>query len=192
MARLIETQLQSPAEVFYERFCAIVPQSGRVAPLRHDSDSYSPIFRALEAAETRALRYARNALGLPGYQAIGMVARMGAELARWSRDDGMDRTALRKRLREAAEYGAPGPLSPHWHRLGLLVAAAMQPHPLLRDLSCAPTVVYDESGIRAQCGDAEAVVRGAHWYLPVEEDHARLVALQLALALREQLDEGMA
>lgn len=189
---MLDSPLQTPAEVFFERFCSIVPQTGRVAPLRHDSDRYSPIFRALEAAETRALRYARNALGLPGYQAIGMVARMGAELARWSREDGADRAALRTRLRDAAEYGAPGPRSPHWHRLGLLVAAAMRPHPLLRDLPSTPVVVYDENGVRAQCGELVAVVSRPEWYLPVEEDHARVVALQLALQLREKFDEDAA
>lgn len=174
----------TPAEVFYQVFLSHIPQSGRVAPMRHDSDQYSPIFKALEAAETRALRYARNALGLPGYQAIGMVARMGAELARWSREDGTDRGALRTRLQTAA-----GGLRPHWDRTGLLVAALMQPHPLLKDLPCTPSVAYDEGGLRAECGEMRASVQAPGWYLPVEPDHARMLALDLALQLREQFDE---
>ena len=79
-------------------------------------------------------------------------------------------------------------LSPHWERSGLLVAALLRPHPLLRDLAELPTVTYDRHEVRAVSGEMVAAVRRQDWYLPVREDHARRLALDLALQLRERMD----
>ena len=72
------------------------------------------------------------------------------------------------------------------------VAALVETHPLLDDIPCAPAVEANRLGVRIVCGGWMVTVVSPDWYLPLTEDRARLIALNLAVQARERYDEGAA
>lgn len=94
--------LPPPAAVFFRAWEDHAPTEVQVAPLRHTGDQASGSFAALTAAEQRTLVYALEDLQLPPREAAGLSGRLGQALVDWSREDGVDRDALRSRLAAAA------------------------------------------------------------------------------------------
>lgn len=79
-----------------------------------------------------------------------------------------------------------------WETMREWVSALVETHPLLGDIPCAPAVEANRVGVRMSCGGWTVTVVSPDWYLPLTEDRARLIALNLAVEARERYDEGSA
>jgi hypothetical protein len=79
-----------------------------------------------------------------------------------------------------------------WETMRVWVAGLLEGHPLLGDIPCAPAVEANRVGVRLVCGGWMVTVVSPDWYLPLTEDRARLIALNLAVQARERYDEGVA
>jgi hypothetical protein len=79
-----------------------------------------------------------------------------------------------------------------WEAMRRWVAALLKTHPLLGDIPCAPTVEANRVGVRMACAGWTVTVVSPDWYLPLTEDRARLIALNLAIEARERYDESAA
>ncbi len=76
-----------------------------------------------------------------------------------------------------------------WETMRHRVAALVEAHPLLEDIPCAPALEANRLGIRMRCGGWMVTVVSPDWYLPLDEDRARLIALNLAVQARERYDD---
>jgi len=79
-----------------------------------------------------------------------------------------------------------------WELMRRRVAELVIAHPLLGDLPCSPDIEANRLGVRMRCGGWMVTVVSPEWYLPLDEDRARLIALNLAVQARERYDEGVA
>ncbi len=77
-----------------------------------------------------------------------------------------------------------------WETMRARVAELVAAHPLLGDIPCAPDIEANRLGVRMRCAGWMVTVVSPDWYLPLTEDRARLIALNLAVQARERYDEG--
>ena len=77
-----------------------------------------------------------------------------------------------------------------WERTRFLVDALLHPHPLLGDAPDSLVVEASANSLRATSGPVVAEVHGHEWWIPLSEERARRLALDLALQVREQLDRA--
>jgi hypothetical protein len=77
-----------------------------------------------------------------------------------------------------------------WETMRGWVAELVSAHPLLGDIPCVPDLEANRVGVRMRCADWMVTVVSPDWYLPLTEDRARVIALNLAVQARELYDEG--